>query len=611
MPGLVGFAGDYSEDEARMLLKDMASALKGEDWYQLDLHHGQGFGLGRVSLGISNPEPQPIWNEDGTLAVVMEGEIFDYQNLKQHLVNRGHRFQVNNDAEFVLHLYEEFGEGFAIKLNGAFAVAIWDKAANRLLLANDRLGLHPLYYAQRNGSLMFASGVRALLADPALARHVDLMAVSQFLSFEYVLGDRTLLREVQMLPPASLLTFCNGQLTIRSYWRLQFDDTYPLRSQESYFEEFIYLMRQAVARQIRNRLPAGILLSGGLDSRMILAFLCENAGPPYTFTFGIPGCDDARLARELAAQAGTEHQFFELRPDYLLDVGEVGVELTDGLESCVHMHTLANLQAQAELVSVIYKGYMGDALMGGHLDLQLWANYDEDTLSRLLFDQACILFDQTEQSDLFTEDSRSNMASTVFETFQAALAESKATLVANRQNHFDLCQRQRRFTLNGVELVRSQVVVRTPFCDKDLVEFMLTVPPFLRFDRPLMVQALATTSHDLAKVPYEGTGLPLVACARDLRIRIDRQVRWRLRSAGLKSVSAPSRRPYANYHDWMRTDLRGWVQDTLLSRRALGRGYFKPDYIRTLVAEHMAGANHANKLGVLLTLELWNREFVD
>lgn len=613
MPGLVGVVGDMPLETRGKLLGDMAQALRHEDWYEVHLFADDRVGLGRVSLGILNPEPQPFWNEDETLCIVMEGEVYGYDDEKQHLIERGHRFQVDNDVEYVLHLYEEYSEDFALKLNGAFVAAIWEPQRRKLLLVNDRLGLRPLYYAQRNGCLTFASGVRALLTDPALPRSVDPVAIAQFLSFEYVLANRTLLTEVHLLSPSSLLIFCDGHLTIRPYWTLEFTDVCQPRSEEAYLEGLIHHLQQAVARQAHEDLPAGVSLSGGLDSRVILALLRDGPAiePLHTFTFGIPNCDDARFAQEVATLVGSRHHFFELKPNYLLNVGEEGVRLTDGLNSCVHMHGLATLQAQAKYARVLYIGFMGDALMGGHLNRQLWADYDEDALSWLLFEHTNTLLCQAEQEELFTEDFQRQIDGAVFDSFRAALAEPQATLIANRQNHFDLRQRQRRFIMNGHELLRSRVLVRTPFCDNDLVEFMLRVSPGLRLDRFLMIKCFAQAFPDLAKVPYEGTGLPFIPCFRDLRIRADRQIRWRLRAAGLKWVPERKHRPYADYDDWTRTVLRPWVEETLLSKRALERGYFQPEYVRNLIAEHMAGANHACTLGVLLTLELWHRLFLD
>jgi asparagine synthase (glutamine-hydrolysing) len=617
MPGIVGFAGQPLTGRALAqtdtLLPRMADALKDEPFYQVAVEQTATFGLGRVGLGTINGKIQPVWNETRTIGLVMEGEVYGYGALKQEPGSRGPNSRKDGDAEFILRLYEEFGEEFARYLNGAFALAIWNETERTLVLANDHLGLYPLYYTERNGRLTFASGVRALLADPELPADVDPLAVAQLLHFEYVLDTRTLLAGVHLLPPASVLTFRDGRLSIRSYWNLEFCDFSEPLGEAFYLDALVHHLSQAVARQASDDRRPGLLLSGGLDSRIVLALLVQmpTLDALHTFTFGTPRCDDARIAGELAAAAGAQHQFFELKADYLLQVVEKGVRLTDGLESCVHMHALAYAHAQAEYTNVIYKGFMGDALLGSHLSRELWAGYDDDTLSRRLFRDANLCGPE-EQKRLFTREFRSLLAEdAVFTSFRALLDESKAKLAANKQNHFDLRQRQRRFILNGVQLVRSQATVRLPFADKELVEFVLTIPPGLRLDRWLMIKALIRLSPELARIPYQGTGMPLVECARDLRIRLERQIRWRLRAAGLKWVAAPQKRSCADYNGWMRTVLREWVEETLLSRRSRERGCFNPQVVRTLVAEQMAGANHARKLGVLLSLELWQQQFLD
>lgn len=612
MPGLVGFVGKFHNGRAETLLADMARALEPEHRFQVDLYTGEDWGLGRVSLGILNPEPQPIWNEDETLCLVMEGEVYDYQDLKQSLIDRGHRFRVDNDAEFVLHLFEEVGENFASCLNGAFVAAIWNQQAKELVLVNDRLGLQPVYYAYYKGRFTFGSGVRALLADPALPRSVDQVAIVQFLTFDHVLGTRTLLTEAHLLPPASLLTFCDSHLNIRAYWTLKHPDTYELRSEAEWIEDLLHYLRQAVARQAHDDLPAGILLSGGLDSRVLVAFLRNGpiTGPFRAFTWGIPGCDDARYAREVSRKLGVQDHFFELKPDWLLGMAEEGVRITDGLGNVVNLHALATLEAETEYAQTIYKGFMGDALMGFFIKRQFLANYDETGLSQVFFNHYPILFGQTEQRALFTEDFQRCINDVVFDSPLAIMAESGGQQAAEGTYYFDLRHRQRRMGLNGVEVVRSRAIVRTPYCDKDLVEFMLTVPPGLRSERYLLKKAFIQAFPNLAKVPYTETGLPLINCARDVLIRADYLVRWHLRAVGLRWVSEPKRRPYANYNAWFRTVLRSWLEEILLNKHTLQHGYFNPNYIRQLVAEHMAGANHTVKLGALLSLELWHRQFL-
>lgn len=197
------------------------------------------------------------------------------------------------------------------------------------------------------------------------------------------------------------------------------------------------------------------------------------------------------------------------------------------------------------------------------------------------------------------------------ESFRQAVKESKAMLPANIQNHFDLRQRQRRFILNGVELVRSQVIVRTPFCDNDLVDFMMTVPPGLRLDRFLVIQTLINHFPDLAKIPFTRSGFPLMECTEDLILRFNQLLQWHLHRIGLRRSPHPQRRHYANYNRWMRTSLRTWMEELLLSKNSLERGYFNPNYTRNLIAEHMNGADHALKLGMLITLELWHSQLLD
>jgi asparagine synthase (glutamine-hydrolysing) len=372
-------------------------------------------------------------------------------------------------------------------------------------------------------------------------------------------------------------------------------------------------MRQAVTRQGISDNTKGILLSGGLDSRLILGYLCQEFNPRliHSFTFGIPNSDDACLANKVATQVGTLHHFYELKPDYLITAAAEGVKLTDGMMSCVHMHAYANLRAQTEYAQIIYKGYMGDALLGGHLDHQLWADYNDETYIKLLFDDVCVLFRPEEQKRLFSDHYYTHVKDALAESFKETAIESQAKLIANRQNHFDLRQRQRRFILNGVELVRSYAVVRTPFCDNDLVDFMLSVPPGFRLDRMLMVQAFIRYFPDLAKIPFTRTGFPLMSGANDLMIRFNQFARYHLSRIGIIRNPFPKRRPYADYAHWMRTALRDWVEGTLLSSDSLDRGYFNSSYIRNLVSEHMAGSDHTMKIGMLLAIELWHKQFSD
>ncbi len=609
MPGLIGFAGDIHAAEPAAYLAAMAGALQDERWQTVETHAGAGFGLGRVGLGLLNPQPQPIWNADRTRCIVMEGEVYDYQDAAL-------RPAPANDPESLLRLYEARGEDFARELNGAFAAAIWDGPARKLVVVNDRIGLVPVYYARRGDGLIFGGGVRALLADPAVSRRIDPLAIAQFLTFQHPLDHRTFLADVRLLPGSSILTFQEGRLNVRRYWDLRYADHHAPRSEADYVQELLHLLRQAVKRQVRDSLPTGVLLSGGLDSRVLLAFLSEAIpGTLYSFTWGVPGCDDARYAREASAIAGAEHHFFELKPDYLLALAEKSVRLTDGMGSVVNLHALATLDAQTQYAKAIYKGFMGDAMMGYGLTRHHWANCAREQIAQAHYaaheERNLLAFKLHEHDDLFAPAFARQIGSGVWDSYRAALHECPAPLLAQQRLYFDLRQRVPRMTIHGVEVVRSQAVARLPFCDTDLIDFTLRVPPGLLHDRYLIKTAFVQAFPRLARVPYTDTGLPMVPCARDVLIRLDQQMRWRLRAAGVTWVDELKRRPYANYNHWLRTVLRPWVEGLLLSECAMQRDIFNPATVRRLIDEQVAGEKHAVKLGALLTIELWHRLFVD
>jgi len=613
MPGLVGFAGSPPHESPRDSLARMAHALEPDGRFTCDQYCEPALGMARLHLGIVNGESQPIWNERQTICVMMEGELFDYADLQRDLTDRGHVLAVGSDAEFLLHLYEEYGDQCASRLNGAFVAVIWDRTSHRLVLINDRFGLHPVYYTQPNGRFLFSSGLRALLAAPDLRRHVDVLSLAQFLTLDHLVGNRTLLADVFLLPPATILTYHDGRLNLRTYWRCRYNPRHSPSGLNDYVDQANYHLQQAVKRSLKGEASVGLYLSGGLDSRALLACLADQANGTrlHTFTWGIPNCRDARFAREIANKAGVRNTFVELRPDWLLHLAEEGVRITDGLGNIVNFHALAPLSEVAAHAKIIYKGFFGDALMGYYDFREFLGIYDIDTVTRMLFDRYTITFGPEEQQELLAPEYYLPAKGLVYDACRAALAEADTELAYDQLYHFDLCHRQRRMTLNGVQLVRSRAVARIPFCDNDLVDFMLSMPPGLRFDRHLAKAAFIRAHAPLATIPFTGSGLPLIDCFRDVKTRFGKVVSWHLSQRSLGGQSGPGNVSYANYPVWMRNELRRWVEETLLDTRTLERGYFVPGYVRRLVSEHLAGRNHAVKLGALISLKLWHRQFMD
>jgi asparagine synthase (glutamine-hydrolysing) len=617
MPGIVGFAGREEDPNANnKYLSSMAYALEDEELFQRELFSDHRVGIGRVSLRITNPDPQPIWNEGKTIAVVIEGELYGYEQKKSDLESRGYQFRTSSDAEYVLHLYEEYGDRFVQELNGAFVLAVWDDNNKRLLVANDRIGQYPLYYAEVGGRLLFASGMRALLVDPMLHRDVDEVAIAQFLTFNHILGNRSYLVDVKRLLPATILAYQDGRLQSETYWRMEHPKEYELCSELEWMEAILHYLKQAITRQSRGTQPSGLLLSGGLDSRVILAYLGDPGADRRisTFTWGMPGCDDAQYARELSHKMGVANHFFELKSDWLLHNADEGVRRTDGMGNVIALHAMAALEDEVRHARILYKGFMGDGMMGYSLQYQHWADYDETTRIQAHYQvhrgQGAIIFDFPEHERLFTDQFRSRVGNEVFTSYADAMNETGSTLLADQRNVFGLRHRVPRMALNGVEVLRQRAFVRLPFCDNDLVEFSLRVPPGLRYQRRLIKNAFVRAFPDLAQVPVTDTGYPMMDCARDVMMRVDSILRWHLHKAGFSQISYPKKRPYQDYNGWFRTVLRGWMEENLLSPEIESLGYFNQEYVRNLVSEHIGGQNHAVRIGALLSLVLWHKKYL-
>jgi asparagine synthase (glutamine-hydrolysing) len=616
MPGLVGFIGPMLADEQRPLLQKMARALEVEPRFRVEAHQEEGVGLARVTLGIVNGGPQPHWNEEQTICILLEGELFDTAVLRQQLQQQNHPCRADHDAELILRRYEAYGEAFADPLNGSFLIAIWDRSRQKLIVANDRMGQYPVYYARHGDRLLFASGVRALLADPDVPRDVDRAAIAQFLTFDHLLDDRTLLQAAHLLPQATLLIVEGGDIRFQRYWTLHYPEQIELLPESHYIETFTDLFRQAIRRQSTGS-PLGVLLSGGLDSRLILAELAQATPQTlHTFTWGIPGCDDGRYAANMARQIGTRHHFFPLRSDFLLDMADNAVRITDGQGNIVNLHALATLEEETQHAQIIYKGFLGDAMMGFALQPPFWTDYDEATRIKahlaVHHGQGVITFDPfTEHEGLFSQAFREGVGTAVLDSYAAGMAAGDNRSLALQRLYFDLTQRVPRMTLNGVEVARHRALVRLPFADNDLVQFSTIIPPGLQYERRVARKAFVNAFPQLAQIPLTDTGLPLVACLREVQIRAARLARWQLHNRGLGPHPDSLRKPYKDYNNWFRTILRSWIEDTLLSPRHLQRGYYNPDAIRQVVADHMAGQNQTVRLGALLAIELWHRQFID
>ena len=374
MCGICGIAGPGADVEAvrRMNARLVHRGPDSDGEFAAD---GVALAMRRLSIIDLEHGDQPIANEDGTVTVVQNGEIYNYRELRRELEGRGHRFRTASDTEVLVHLYEEHGEDFAERLRGMFAIAIWDARERRLLLARDRFGIKPLYYRLRDGALSFASELKALLEQPGFSREIDPRAVAAFLAFNSIPAPLTIFAEARKLPPGTLAVWRDGELRQRRYARPAPVPAAETRRRPAaeLAEELRETLRGSVRAHLEADVPVGVLLSGGVDSAGLVALAAgEQAEPVKTFSVGFEEAsfDELERARLVADRYGAEHHEIVLRPD-AVELFPKLVEAFDepfGDSSALPTYLVSELAAGE--VKVALSGEGGDELFGGYLHLR-------------------------------------------------------------------------------------------------------------------------------------------------------------------------------------------------------------------------------------------------
>src|SRR3954451_5335366 len=316
---MCGIAGTLNRDGPvePQLVERMCETLahRGPDSRGLVSDDGVAIGVARLAVIDLEGGAQPIASEDGAVVVVCNGEIYNYRELRDELAERGHRFSTRSDTEVIAHLYEELGDACVERLRGMFAFAIWDRRARRLLLARDRVGKKPLFYAERAGRLWFASEPRAILASEAVPREVDQEAIDLFLHYQVVPAPRSAFAAIRKLEPAHTLTWSDGLVSTRRYWKLSYRDGDAIPDEREACERIREALLEATRLRLRSDVPVGALLSGGVDSSSVVAAMARvSAQPPQTFSvrFADERFDEGEHARAVAQWCGAEHHELEV-----------------------------------------------------------------------------------------------------------------------------------------------------------------------------------------------------------------------------------------------------------------------------------------------------------
>ena len=375
MCGIVGAVGNEASRIEQALVRRMCALITRRGPDDDGFYFGDRVGLGMRRLAIIDVRTgkQPMHNEDRTVWVVFNGEIYNYRDLREDLLERGHRLETSSDTECLVHLYEEYGDDLVSHLRGMFAFAIWDDRQKRLLLGRDRLGIKPCYYWHHKDTLYFGSELKCLLAVDQFERRINLRAFSDYLTFKYVPGPQTIFEGVQEIPPAHVAIWQDGLLQLKRYWQLKpaGEDS---RSVNYYAEGLLHELEEAVRLHLVSEVPLGAFLSGGIDSSAIVALMCRaGQGNVRTFTIGFEagqaGVDERPFAKSIATQYSTDHSeyLYEDPQKQIVDMLPAIIQAFD--EPFADSSAIPNYmisEAARKFVTVALSGTGGDELFAGY-----------------------------------------------------------------------------------------------------------------------------------------------------------------------------------------------------------------------------------------------------
>jgi asparagine synthase (glutamine-hydrolysing) len=564
----------------------------------------------RLSIIDLETGDQPVANENGTLHVVQNGEIYNYRELRRELERAGHSFRTQGDTEVLLHLYEEHGDQFAERLRGMFAIAIWDASHRRLVLARDRFGIKPLYYRHVDNELAFASELRALPRG-----EIDLDALEAFLAFNSIPAPLTIFREIRKLPPGHLLIWEGDRLELRRFARPAPLEELREDEEAELVEELRSRLRDSVRAHLVSDVPVGVLLSGGVDSAFLAALAAEESSEPLrTFSIGFEerSFDELAGARLVAERYGTQHQELVLRPDAALLLPALADAFDEPFADSSALPTYLVSQLAANDVKVALSGEGGDELFGGYY------TYAADLLAERVGGLARLARPLVER--LPTSSSKASFDYKAKRFVRAAhlpslerhhgwkeifSPELRAELTGRRSafDPVDTLRDRYRETEGADELARLQDVDLGIYLVDDLL---------VKTDRASMAHSLE------ARVPYLDTVVTNLALALPTRHKIrglSKKVLLRKAAAPLlpREIVRGKKRGFSiPAAAWLRGELEPFARQTL-SRETLERqGFFHLDVVTRLLDDHVAGhEDRSRQLWGLLAFTLWHERHVE
>lgn len=584
-----------------------------------------GLGHRRLSIIDLQAGKQPLSNEDNTVWVVFNGEIYNFRELRNELLRRGHTFKTQTDTEVIVHLYEDHGEDFVRKLRGMFAIALWDETSETLILARDRVGIKPLYYFMNDDCILFGSEIKSILADPAVPRDVDLNGLRLLLAYYYIPGADTLLKGVKKLLPGHCLTVRNGKCVDKEYWDLSFSREHNHVTIKEAEEGLVDILRQSVRDHMISDVPVGFLLSGGVDSTVLLSLAVEETGKKLsTFTVGFEGetfADERPYAKLASEKYGTDHheisltakEFLDFLPNYVWHMEEPICE-----PPAVALYYVSKLAK--DHVKVLISGEGGDEAFAGYESYRnlLWLEKIKGAAGPLKHVVGQILSSFTQMGASGKLGRYGGLMGMEFEDYYLSRSSTPLSFInANIDVVLNPGLLDSDVGGRGLDRYRKSLLPKTE--DLDLLNKMLYLDSktWLPDDLLLKADKMTMANSIELRVPLLDHAVLEYAASLPANLKVKGfTTKYILKKA------FEGRVPYeilhrkktgfpVPYEHWLSKELNTYVHDLLLDERTLSRGYFQRNLIAHLLDANSRRPSYSKEIFLLVALELWHRCFID
>ena len=642
--GWINLENKTSQNHSEAILHAMCERMKhrGPDSEGLWLDEQVALGMRRLSIIDLHTGEQPVYSEDRSVVVVMNGELYNFREVRASLEKRGHKFETNTDTEILPHLYEEYGEAMVEHLNGMFAFALWDKRKKKLLIARDRFGEKPLYYGVFEGKLIFASEPKVLLENPSVKTEINTDALRQFLSFDYVPAPASIYKNIYKLPAAHLLTVENGEVKTRRYWNLTWQK--PARQQgrkggqngaltdvrasalnfEKAAEDLRELLSDAVRMRLVSDVPLGILLSGGVDSSTVAAFAVRHSIEKVkTFSIGFEedSFDESKFARQVATHLGTEHYEDKLSVERAADlISEIGIWLDEPMSDGSLIPTFLLSRFVRKYVTVALGGDGGDEIFAGYpmyFGHKMARVYDliprflrsgliEPIINNLPVSTKNLSFDY--KAKRFVAASKYDVVTRHHSWFGSFTVDqqndllSKDVLATTSSDIYKGAKELLKITDAADEIEQMQFLDMNFYMAEDILT---------KVDRASMAVSLEVRAPFLdPRVAQFAAGLPLEYKLRGNKGKyiLKKAVEPLLPQAILQRPKKGFGIPIA---DWLKGRLNPLLHDLLAPDRLKNQDLFDENFVQRLIKEHETGAaSHHKQLWTLLVFQLWFDNFL-